>query len=310
MPTQIIDYAGYSGCIALTNERVRVVLGPHCGGRVLEYALDGTNVLWLDPAQNGYVYDPQGPPPALLSPCGGRFDIGPEMIIPPHPELWLGRWSAEIVDDHTARMTSVESPSVGVQLVREFSLAPDSTRLSYMQTIINVSEGQTRWCHWSRTFGRGHGIAVVPLTPELSKYPRQYVMYGPGRAIQVAPEDPAIRVQDGYLQVFDTPAYPKLGIDSHAGWFAYLTSDGLLFVRRWPTDPEQVYNELAGLTLSLWYFRDVVELEPIGPMQVLAPGESAALTEEWWLTAHPFPEQRDSLDLARVAEAAQALMDS
>ena len=32
----LIDYAGYSDCIKLSNENTRVILGPHCGGRVLE----------------------------------------------------------------------------------------------------------------------------------------------------------------------------------------------------------------------------------------------------------------------------------
>jgi hypothetical protein len=293
----------------LENEDTRVVLGHHCGGRVLEYAWRGENALYLDPRHDGTTYTPGQKPPALLWPSGGRFDIGPEKIIPPRPELWVGPWQAEIVDDRTARLTSVESQATGVQLVREFFLADDSSRLTCTQTQTNISDHETRWCHWSRTFGRGHGICVVPLTPELSRMPNQYVMYGPGPVINIAPEDPAIRQRDGFIEVWDTPAHPKLGLDSYAGWFAYLMPGDLLLVKRFPTDPERVYNEVAGLTISLWYYQDVVcELEPIGPMEVLAPGESASFTEEWWLASHPFPAQRDALDLAAVAAAAQAVM--
>jgi len=83
----------------------------------------------------------------------------------------------------------------------------------------------------------------------------------------------------------------------------------LLLVKRFPTDPDRIYNEAAGLTISLWYYQDVVcELEPIGPMEVLAPGESATCTEEWWLVPYPFPERRDALDLARVTAAAEGVM--
>jgi hypothetical protein len=309
MTTEWIDYAGYRGCVALQNADARAILGPHVGGRVLQYAWRGENALWLDPAHDGVTVEPGQPPRGMLFPSGGRFDIGPEMIIPRHPELWLGSWQAEIVSPTTARMTSVLSPTVGVQLTRAFTLAPEGSRLTCTQTMRNVSDRETRWCYWARTFGRGHGICIVPLTPELSRFPRQYVMYVPGAGINVRPEDPAIRVRDGYLEVFDTPAYPKLGLDAYAGWFAYLMPNNLLLVRRFPTYPDRVYNEAAGLTIALWYYQDVVcELEPTGPMEVLAPGESATFTEEWWLVAYPFPERRDALDLARVTAAAQEVM--
>ena len=90
MPTGHIDYAGYTDCIYLQNDRTRVILGPHCGGRVLEYSWGATNALWLDPRQNGWLCEPGRPRMHEWGPSGGRFDIGPERIIPAHPNLWLG----------------------------------------------------------------------------------------------------------------------------------------------------------------------------------------------------------------------------
>ena len=46
---EIIDYFGYSGCVALHNDSIRVVLTTH-GGRILEYSRDGANAIYLDPA--------------------------------------------------------------------------------------------------------------------------------------------------------------------------------------------------------------------------------------------------------------------
>ena len=42
---------------------------------------------------------------------------------------------------------------------------------------------------------------------------------------------------------------PKLGMDSYAGWFCYLMKNDLMFVKRYPTYPDRVYNEVAGLTI-------------------------------------------------------------
>ena len=67
--------------------------------------------------------------------------------------------------------------------------------------------------------------------------------------------------------------------------------------------PERVYNEAAGLTLSVWYPTGAqIELEPIGPRERLKPGESASFTEEWWLLSHPFPKKGQRLDLKALAQ--------
>ena len=44
------------------------------------------------------------------------------------------------------------------------------------------------------------------------------------------------------------------------------------FVKRFPAFPDRVYNEAAGLTLSVWYPAGPrIELEPIGPRERLQP---------------------------------------
>ena len=115
------------------------------------------------------------------------------------------------------------------------------------------------------------------------------------------PQDPNIRVRDNFLEILSTPQHPKLGMDAHAGWLAYLMQNGLMFVKRFPTYPSRVYNEMAGLTISIWYYKDIMcELEPIGPAETLAPGESASFTEDWWLTPYPFPAAGESVNLAEI----------
>ena len=292
-----IDFFGYTNCIKLENEDVRVVLGHHAGGRVLEYAWKGTNVIWLDSSQAGWVHEPGG---KRVSLCGGRFDIGPEKIIPRRDKLWLGRWEAEIIGPRAARLTSQIDDGPGVQLVRTFRLDARSSKLSCEQTIRNVSSETREWCHWSRTFAEGHGICVIPIS-EPSRFPSKYVMYEPGQLINIRPSDPAIRERGGFLEIVDTPKFPKLGMDSQTGWFAYLMKNDLMFVKRFRTYPDRVYNEAAGLTISIWYFEDLkCELEPIGPRERLAPGQSASFTEEWSLIPRAFPKDRGGLDLRDV----------
>lgn len=297
---QVVTFHGYPGCIVLRNDTTRVVLCPASGGRVLEYSLKGENSLYLEEAETGKPYDPQ----AAASITAGRFDIGPEKTIPSHPLLWSGKWTGEVLGPRAARLTSQQDQATGTQLVREFLLSDSGSRLECKQAIRNISNQPTEWCHWSRTFARGNGICLIPLTSP-SRFPNSYVMYEDGDRINIRPTDPHIRVRDGFLEIFDVPRQPKLGMDSYAGWFAYVTRSNLLFIKRFPVYPDRVYNEAAGLTISIWYPENLrVELEPIGPRERLAPGQSASFTEEWFLAPFAFPQQGEQVDLGRLRAVA------
>ncbi|MFH1006890.1 MAG: hypothetical protein V1800_05215 [Candidatus Latescibacterota bacterium] len=297
--SDVVEHSGYSDCIRLENEHARVILGLHGGGRVLEYSWKGENAIYLDAAQNGWKY---GPEKSGIDPYGGRLDIGPEVVIPRHPDLWLGSWEGEITGPGAARLISVEDAATGVQLVREFQLDPVSSQLTCTQIIRNISDEDKHWCHWSRTLAQGGGICLIPLTRP-SRFPNNYIMYGPGPVMNYLPNDPNILVRQEFLEITGPPSQPKLGMDSCEGWLGYLMRNDLLFVKRFPTYPDRVYNEMAGLTISIYYCENrFCELEPIGPMEHIPPGGSVSFTETWWLLPFPFPEGGSDLDLDDLSE--------
>jgi hypothetical protein len=122
------------------------------------------------------------------------------------------------------------------------------------------------------------------------------------------PVDANIRVRDNFLEIVGTPQQPKLGLDAYAGWLCYLMKNDLMFVKRFPTYPARVYNEMAALTISIWYYKDMMcELEPIGPAEAIAPGESASFTEDWRLIPYKFPETGREVNLTEVARLAQEM---
>src|SRR5436190_6837589 len=81
-----VKVLNYPDCFELSNGETRVALCHQVGGRVLEYSLKGKNALYLDPEESkwGTPEGPQAPDSA------GRFDIGPEYLIPERPKLWSG----------------------------------------------------------------------------------------------------------------------------------------------------------------------------------------------------------------------------
>jgi hypothetical protein len=199
-------------------------------------------------------------------------------------------------------MVSQDDPNTGVRLERTFALAAEGSQLTFTQTIVNVSERVVETCHWSRTFANGKGTCIVPVSSR-SRFPNSFVRYDPpGKMLNMQPDDPQISRVGDYLIINDRPLNPKLGFDSYVGWLAYLSPQDLLFIKQFPTYPERVYNEVAGLTISVWYpDNDMIELEPIGPREILNPGAKAAFTETWTLLRYPYPG-REQIDASEIAD--------
>ena len=289
-------YGRYGDIVTMTSGTATARLCAEAGGRVLEFSRSGQQGLFLEPAE----LDAQamGTPPM----SAGRFDVGPELTIAPHPLLWSGRWTTEITGPTAARMVSGHDPATGLQLLRDVELTAteSAARLTCRQTMANVSAEPRECCHWGRSFSPGGGICVIPLSGR-SRFPAKYAMYEDSAIINVRNTDPLIREREGFLEILSPPRKPKLGFDTTAGWLAYLRPDNTLFVKRFPTFPERVYGEAASLTLSVWYPSGPrIELEPIGPREILAPGTQATFTEDWWLTEYPFPAADQKIDLTHL----------
>ncbi len=296
---RVVAYHGYDKAVELTRGDARAVLCPQAGGRVLEFSVAGKHALWLDEKEKAWRPGKPGPLTA------GRFDYGPELTVRPHPKTWSGEWTAEVTGPHSARLTGPKDDPAGIQVVREFALIEHGKHigLACKQTLHNTSKEIREVCHWGRSFSPGGGICLIPLGHRPSRFPSKYAMYEEGAIINVRNTDEKIRERDGFLEILTPPRKPKLGFDSYAGWLGYLMPDNTLFVKRFATHPDRVYNEAAGLTLSAWYPNGPrIELEPIGPRERLKPGESASFTEYWWLLSHPFPKSGGQIDLKALGE--------
>jgi hypothetical protein len=296
---RLVQSHGDSNAVELVRGDARAILSPS-GGRVLEYSVAGKQALWFDETEKNVPAGKSRPMSA------GRFDIGPELTIAAHPKLWAGEWKAEITGESAAMMTSEKDEATGMQLRRVFTLNENGS-LSCKQIMTNISADTKEVCHWGRSFSPGGGICLIPLVGQ-SKFPSKYAMYEDSAIINVRNQDEKIRERDGFLEILAPPRKPKLGFDSYAGWLAYVMPGDVLFVKRFTVQPNRVYNEAAGLTLSVWYPTGPrIELEPIGPREVLQPTQSASFTETWFVLSHPFPKAGESVDLPKLRTQVEAL---
>ncbi|PWJ35010.1 hypothetical protein [Sediminitomix flava] len=292
--TQWVNEHQYPNCIQIQNDSVRVVLDPNVGGRVLVYEKNGKNVLWVNEKMDGMLWDDSL---SKFEVSAGRFDIGPEKTTPKRNQLFKGKWTAEIVDQSTAKLTSIVDPLLEVQLVRVFKLSPNSSQLSCTQTIINKSAKAKSLAHWGRTFVKGGGICYVPLNP-YSRLPKGYALYNknPRNSIDINPaEEENIVAFDSLLVIKGKPSRPKFVMDSDKGWIAYSSKNDLLFLKTFEISTDKVYGDVIGNSISVWYYEnEKCELEPIGPLELIGPNQEVSYTENWYLFDYPFKSENAS----------------
>ena len=265
------------------------MLGHHRGGRILKYELNGRNALYLAD-ESGWSPDLPGIKKELSA---GRFDMGPEQLQMRGDTTWQGPWTVEATGDRQATMTSLVDPQSGMQVTRTIALAKDSSHLRVTQTVFNRGQKNVRQCYWSRTFSTHGGIAVVPCDSVKSRLPNLYYLGMSRKNLNILPEEDAVVRQNDFLIINRPPSTAKMGFDSVRGWVAYQTKEDLLFVKRFEVAENRNYGEAVGINLSIWYpkkdFIPCCEMEPIGPMQNLAPGEQASYSVDWWLLESVFP---------------------
>ena len=73
----------------------------------------------------------------------------------------------------------------------------------------------------------------------------------------------------------------KIGLAHREGWVAYLNS-GVLFVKRFDYREGAVYPD-RGTRYQTFSNEDMLEMETVGELVTLQPGQSAELVESWEL---------------------------
>lgn len=280
--TEVGDYAGWKSAVTLANGEVRAVIVPEAGGRVLRYELHRENILW----ENAELAGKTAAQLDGRSAGGYQLDIGPELRgMPPHKDLWAGDYAWHIPGPYAARLTSKADPGAGVQLIKEFTLDPDSGDLGILQTMKNTSHEVVKYCLWDRTLCLNTGFAIIPLNRH-SRFENKWALRvkdaeGKWQYDGNAPAPREVKVIKNHLIVRCQGPATKVGADSAAGWIAYVRGK-LLFVKYFPYFADGNYSD-GGCSAEVYFDERLAEMEPLSPEVELKPGESYTFPEKWTL---------------------------
>jgi hypothetical protein len=179
-------------------------------------------------------------------------------------------------------------PGTNLQKELEIELQDGSSRVSLLHRVTNRDNKPTELAAWAPTMMRARGRGIVPLPPRIAMDKDHYLPVGPMTLWSFTDlADPRWCFGTEYIQLQQRPdrvgrfEEQMTGIFNPLGWGAYLSA-GLLFVKRAPVVHGATYPDF-GCNFELFTNREFLELETLGPLVRLAPGQSTTHTELWEL---------------------------
>jgi len=282
-----IEYRGWKNNLKLSNGDAELIVTLDVGPRILSYRLaGGKNVfkeyadqlgktgesewmirgghrLWAAPEDTTRTYAPDNAPVAFREVAPGvvRFSPAPEK-------------------------------EYGLQKEVEVRLEPSGTRVTVTHRITNVGKELTRLAPWALSVMAPGGTEIIPLPPKRPhpgspKNARSAADFAPSLVMVAWPftdfQDPRWRFGTHFITLKQDAARgaTKLGLAHTQGAVGYLNG-GTLFVKRFPYQLGKAYPD-EGVNFETFTNEDMLEIESLGPLADLAPGQGVEHVEQWEL---------------------------
>lgn len=276
MRVETVPYLGLPRCRRLTAGSLELVLSADVGPRVLRFGFaGGENALgeWPD---------------ASVDTPLGRWRVWGGHRLWVAPESMPGSYAPDDAPVDCAeaggelRLRAAAHPATGLQKELLVSLTPEGARIEHR--IANRGAAPVELAAWALTILRGGGVALVPQEPYKS-WDEELLPARPLALWHYSDlSDPRWRLGPRFIRLRtdaarDTPQ--KIGVGNLQGWAAYHRGS-TLFVKRFGYEPGARYPD-HGSNTELFTKGDFIEVESLGPLRTLAPGETLSHVERWGL---------------------------
>lgn len=278
-------YLGWADAYRVSNGPVTVSVVPAAGGRVLEFSLDGRQALWVNPALRGKLFPVPSRPTTWenwRNYGGYKLWPAPQSLWPksvgegPDPFLDGGAASVELLPRRGLRLTGAPSLDMGLLFIRELELDAKTGVLTVQQRLRNIGPKPVDWSIWDVTQIPAPAWVFFPANPN-SPHPNGILPLGGGQNQWTN--------QGGLILTEYKGVSGKIGADSPAGWMAGVIGD-LAYIKRFPPRRADASYPDKGSTVEV-YTSDkslsYIEMEVLGPIVHLEPGEETVYPETWSL---------------------------
>ena len=272
-------FSGIDDCLVLSNASCEVIATTQVGPRLLSFRMKG--------GENVFAEIPKAATKTemgMWKPYGGhRLWAAPEEMprtyYPDNDPI-----EYEIISDRAVRLTAPVERITNIQKEMRVALDETGARVTIDHIITNCGNESTELAPWSLTIMRGGGTTMIPQEPYRSH--DDYLL--PARPLVLWHftdlTDTRWNIGKELIQLSTDDPVPepqKIGVMNKQGWLAYSWKD-LLFVKEFEYLAGANYPDY-GSNCETYTAGDFMEIESLGPMQVLQPGEAATHRERWHL---------------------------
>jgi hypothetical protein len=290
-------FLGWTDAYRMSNGHAAVSVVPAAGGRVLEFSLDGQQALWVNPALQGKLFPVPKRPTSWndwRNYRGYKLWPAPESLWPkkvgdgPDPFLDGGAASVEVLPQRGLRLTGAPSLDMGLLFVRELEMDPRTGVLTVRQRMRNIGTRPVEWSIWDVTQIPAPAWVCFPANPH-SPHRNGILPLGAGQN--------QWKNEGGLIITEYQGVSGKIGADSPAGWMVGVAGD-LATIKRFPKRRAGASYPDQGSTVEV-YTSDktlpYIEMEVLGPLVRLEPGEETSYSETWALAklSHPIRQRAD-----------------
>jgi hypothetical protein len=172
-------------------------------------------------------------------------------------------------------------PGTGIHKQIQVQLDTELPIVHLTHTLINEGLWEVELAPWAITQFRLGGKCILPIQ-ETDPGAHQLL---PNRRIALWNyahiHDPRLRLEDDFILLEAREQMPpfKIGAYNPRGWIAYWL-DGILFRKSFDASPSLVYPDF-GCNAETYSNEEFIELESLGPLTRLAPGQSVNHIETW-----------------------------
>jgi Domain of unknown function (DUF4380) len=281
-------FRGWDATYQLDNGRIAARVVTAIGPRIVDlHATGGRNLLHLRDGEAGHRGEDH-----WMFRGGWRLWVAPERKATTYA-LDNTACEAAVQPDGSLLITGPPQPEAGIRKQVRISLAANENRLHLHSRIENISNRPLTYAAWSLSVMQPGGRAFLPLDVgplDAFDATRRLLLWSYTRM-----GDPRYRFGDRLAQVDQAKIAParqkaenargadesKIGVDSAQGWAAYLLGD-TLYLKRFPHHDGAIYPD-GGATIEVYSNAEFLELEHLGPLTTIQPGEAIDFPEDWWV---------------------------
>lgn len=277
-------YRGWPNAYVLSNGTVELIVLADVGPRIVSYSFCGSENQFHEVAAQAGVDG--GSDFRLYG--GHRLWAWPEVERTYFPD----NVPVAVVTSSTgaAFTAPIEHGAPGTELQKTISIAlsEQGTRVKLTHSIVNHSKTATELALWTPTVLRPGGRAILPFPSRAAMDKEHFQSVSPLTLWSFTDfTDSRWVLGQGFLQLIQQPKptgqFPEqmTGLLNRAGWGVYLRA-GSAFVKRASIVSGTQYPDF-GCNFELFTNSEFLELETLGPIVTLLPGEAAHHTEHWYL---------------------------